>query len=449
MKLNSYFTRMLLIALVLMIGFIFLTTTLVINQKFNTFLFKEHKDKLDMLEKQVLELITASTEEEFKTEFNELENILSGTGYILAIQSEEGQTIMVAGEVRDHRNMMNRMISEKTEERTLAVDGKTVGNLIIRYQGDFNASVAAMEFKQTLLISMSVAGILSAIFIILLGRHMSKKITAPVYGAIGVAQKVKRGDYKVVARKDCGIEELDELNRSIDTMAQSLSVQSQLRRRMMEQMGHEVKTPLSIVRTQLEAVKDGMVELDGDRVGQMLEEVHELSRLVEGLENAEELAEEFEQVHLENIELHDFLKAVVQRTEYNFSKRGLTVMLTQNVRPILYSDKIKLKSILLNLLVNAQKYALAPGFVSIKVERSGDFIEIAIHNKKTAEIELDVKQLGYAGYRGNRQSLDGRGLGLYIVSRLSEQLGAAVDYRVTEDTFEAIVRMKATGKELM
>ena len=100
-----------------------------------------------------------------------------------------------------------------------------------------------------------------------LGFVISEKLSRPVINAIKRTKKISNGDYNFNDEniKPSGISELDELLKSVNLLGRSLANQEILRQRLMTDIAHELKTPLTVTRTQIEAIADGILQPTPER----------------------------------------------------------------------------------------------------------------------------------------------------------------------------------------
>lgn len=435
MTLNRYFNRMLIIFTAILLIVVLSVGYWFVNRQFNRYFIGEHNDNIAKLIEQVEQALKADSEQLKKEKLFVLHEWLKDSGYQVNINDNSGAQIFTAGGYR--KGGRHQSATVNSDDYTIKKDGQTIANLTISYAGNYNVSTAALALRNTIVAVIVVTALASIVAIVLVSRFMSRRIVEPINQASHKAQQLTHGQYQPSVPEQCGIAELDALNQSIDTMADTLSVQEKLRKRLVEQMGHEIKTPLAIVKGQLEAVKDGVIDWDDKRLNLVHGEIDELSRLVEGLEDMQTLTSSYENSQQITLDLTEFVKQMVARVKYVYNKRQLSLDCHLAPQLPLTTDPTKLKSLLMNLLINAQKYSVSGQTVSLEAQAVKDHITLVIANTRHGDVVLDIAKLGQIGYRGERQMVAGRGMGLYIAREMARHIGATLEFTVSENDFSA------------
>ena len=115
-----------------------------------------------------------------------------------------------------------------------------------------------------------------------MGSILFFQITAPVRKLKSAASAIASGDLSQRVKVGSS-DELGDLAVTFNTMAESLGRAEMQRRQMVADVAHELRTPLSVMQANLEAMQDGVLPLDTDEIGSLHEETVLLSRLVADL----------------------------------------------------------------------------------------------------------------------------------------------------------------------
>lgn len=436
MQIKKYMFRMMMGVMVLILGLTVLLMTLLIDRRFNTYLYESHQSQVDTIKTQVIAILDKPQAEDVKSKLNTLEKFAMGSGYTLQVHDAKGSPLLVSGKLRMATHMNGRWAETHKEKHQLILDNGDVVSLLLQYKGDFNASSSAILFKNMLYGISTLVAVLSGIVVFFVSRLMATKFSKPIETSTNHAHQITSGVYDQVAYQGTGIIELDDLGVSLNTMSESINIQEELRVRLVEQMGHEIKTPLSIIQTQLEGAQKGILSLDQETLDLLYHEVQELTTLVESLESTQELASRFNAVKTARCDLGDLIHHLKSRITYAYEKRGLLLDLTMGEDLVIETDATKLNHILMNLLMNAHKYAKEHTRVLLNVQVSEDVMYITLQNTLPQPIDLDVSELGTFGYRGDKLTVEGKGVGLFIVKRLITQLAGTIDFDISPSTFE-------------
>jgi two-component system sensor histidine kinase BaeS len=112
-----------------------------------------------------------------------------------------------------------------------------------------------------------------------------------------------------VSRRD----ELGRLGLSFNRMAEDLEAQESLRRKLVADVAHELRTPLGIMRGEIEAMIDGMMAVDEKRLQSLYDETSRLKRMVEGIEDLNQAERSVLYLKRQRFPLKPFLSDIVDR----------------------------------------------------------------------------------------------------------------------------------------
>jgi len=305
----------------------------------------------------------------------------------------------------------------------LFLAGNQIGHIEVKFPSPRKEEVFVGRSNWFLLISLlalgGVAVFLSIVF--------SRKMTKPIKALTSAAAAIEEGDFgsRVGASGD---DELGNLSDAFNRMAQKLEVQEALRKKLTSNIAHELRTPLSAVRGELEAMMDGLISADKEALQSLYTEIGRLKSILEGIEDLSQAEASSLTVRKVELKLHTFLTDIAERFAKAFMDKGVTLELFCDDDTTASSDPDKLSQIIINLLSNALKATERGGRVWIRVI------------KDKAEVRLEVGDTG-AGIRESdlpfiferfyRVSKGGLGLGLTIVKELAEAQGGRIDVKST------------------
>ena len=279
--------------------------------------------------------------------------------------------------------------------------------------------------NNSLLIAILVAGVLALLLVLLLSRS----ILSPVSALTRAAQGMENGDLsqRVQVRTNG---ELGELAKAFNAMADGLERQEQLRRNMVSDVAHELRTPLSNVRGYLEALQDGVVEPTPELIGSLHEEALSLNRLVDDLQ---ELAlAEAGQLHMEiqPLAVMPAVEKVLLAMQAQARVRQVNLYADIPVElPSILADPDRFQQVLRNLLDNALAHTPVGGEVgvsAIQVEAGVEFCIWDTGEGIAAEHLPLIFERFYRVDKSRARSTGGAGLGLAIVRQLVEAQGGQV-----------------------
>ena len=264
-----------------------------------------------------------------------------------------------------------------------------------------------------------IAGLAAAALLAMLVMlTIFRRVLAPVESLTAGARSLAGGrlDARVPVRGD---DEVAELGRAFNSMADSLERNERARRNMVSDVAHELRTPLTNMRVQIEAAQDGLVPADARFLASIEEDAATLARLVDDLQQLS-LAEAG-QLRLEIAEVR--VAELVERAAPAHVVRDVPEDL------VVRGDARRLVQVLRNLVVNALAHAQSR--VEVRASRAGDGVEIRVIDDGPGVPDEHAERIFDRFYRvdaSRSRATGGAGLGLAIAKQLVELHGGRIWY---------------------
>jgi signal transduction histidine kinase len=259
-----------------------------------------------------------------------------------------------------------------------------------------------------------------------------RRISPPVGDLLGAAEQVGAGDYEVDVEVR-GPHELRLLTETFNEMAARLAANEQQRRRFLADITHELRNPLAVLQSEIEAQMDGVHPRDDHHMASLLEETRRLGHLVDDLHTLA-LAETGRLVlQQEAVALGDLVDEVVGRHEAQARQRNVALRAsTAPGLPKARVDPARIRQVLDNLLTNAIRHTPAGGEVLVEVSTlpgpgpgDGPMVRCRVTD---AGPGFRDDQLGQVFERFKRAGDSrGSGLGLSIARDLVRAHGGTID----------------------
>lgn len=258
---------------------------------------------------------------------------------------------------------------------------------------------------------------------------LSRRILSPIRTLRVTAKRLGEGDFSQrVLIKDRG--EVGELAQTFNLMADDLERTEKLRRNMVADIAHELRTPLSNVSGYLEAIRDDVVKPDTSTIGSLSEEVDLLSRLVNDLQELA-LADAGELKLVRQPEdLSQLIQQSVKAIQTEVLDKGLEIStdLPGNLPPV-NIDYHRISQVLYNLLGNAIKYTPSGGKIMVSAEQQKEWVRVNVIDNGEGIPAEDLPNMFERFYRVDKsraRHAGGSGLGLTIAKRLVESHGGTI-----------------------
>ncbi|PPD58438.1 sensor histidine kinase [Dehalogenimonas etheniformans] len=273
-----------------------------------------------------------------------------------------------------------------------------------------------------------IAGLLGVLLAIVIGGLLTRNIVAPVGEVAVAAKKVAGGDLSQKVRLR-GSSELVELGDSFNSMTHTLRRDRELRQNMVADVAHELRTPLSVLRANIEAMQDGVLETSPANLESLHQETLNLGRLVEDLRTIT-LAESGQlKINRQVTDVSALAARVVEAMKTQFDAKGIELALDvpKSVRADIDPDRIE--QVLRNLFANALHYSSSGSKVTVRLEQKDDGVLVSVIDTGIGISAEDLPHIFDRFYRVDRsraRATGGSGLGLAIVKQLVEAHGGRV-----------------------
>lgn len=265
--------------------------------------------------------------------------------------------------------------------------------------------------------------VLVALAVFLIARA-GRRVAAPVADVMEAADRVAAGDYE--ARVDeRGSREVRRLGRAFNEMAERLGTNEARRRQLLADVTHELRTPLSVIQANLEALIDGLYPIDDAHLRPVLDETKVMARLLDDLQTLSTAEAGVLTLHREPTAPRQLIDAAVHAFGAQAEEVGVRLE-TRDTHPLpeLDVDRLRIGEVLSNLLSNALRHTPAGGAVVVEARETDDGVEFRVSDTGTG---IAPEHLPHVFDRFSRApDSPGAGLGLTIAKTLVEAHGGTI-----------------------
>jgi two-component system sensor histidine kinase BaeS len=312
-------------------------------------------------------------------------------------------------------------------------NGKIVGHIEVGQYGPVLLSEEDLSFKTSINKSIILSVVLSIFITILISLFISKQFSSPLSQISKISVHLSNGNYKQRSDNKSSILELEVLRNSINTLGEKLQHQDEIRKRLIADISHEVRTPLNILQNNFEAMIDGIFPVDKERLAYLNEEVIRFGKLIDNLNALKQVEAEETVLNMEKINLKDVVSSVVKEFEVIAENKNINVTLECNTCKKCYitGDIDKIKQVIINLLSNAVKFTKESGEIKITLKEANEKIILKIEDTGIGIKEKDLPYIFERLYRGDksRHEIEGTGIGLTIVQNILTLHKAVIDVK--------------------
>jgi two-component system sensor histidine kinase BaeS len=269
-------------------------------------------------------------------------------------------------------------------------------------------------------------GMVVAAFVLAAGLAywLSRRVRALVHSTNALI----RGDY-TVRLAPRGHDELAQLASDFNTLAATLAAAQEARRAWIADIAHELRTPLAVLRAEIESLQDGVRPLNQDNVASLAHETGRLTRLVEDLHTLSMSDRGALSYHREPVDVAEAVRDVVAAQRRETEGRDLDVRLDLEDGTLVFADETRLGQVFANLMQNSLRYTDAPGRVAIAVRRDGDRVIVDWQDSEPGVAAEELSHLTDRLYRvesSRSRASGGSGLGLAIARAIVEGHGGTL-----------------------
>ena len=274
-----------------------------------------------------------------------------------------------------------------------------------------------------------VSSLVAAAVAMLLGWILVRRLVRPIERMMVLAEGIAQGNY--ACRVDPrGPDEIARLADALNRMAAGLQRIEGLRRDLVANVAHELRTPLSTLQGYLEALRDGVVSASPQTLAFLHEEALRLVRLVDALHQLSQFDARISRLRLAEVDLPGLAHGLVDVYSPACTDRGMVVRVACDPGvPRVKADADLVGQALRNLLDNALRYAPDGADISITLSLQDGAVRVAVQNTGEGISAADFPHIFERFYRGEKsrsRDTGGAGIGLSLVQEIARAHGGDV-----------------------
>jgi two-component system sensor histidine kinase BaeS len=299
----------------------------------------------------------------------------------------------------------------------ITADGVSIGTVSVR-TSTAGIGAANTSLRHALAAGIGWSALVLALLAVLAGVVFARRITRPVVALTGAARAMASGERGVRVADGQGQGELGDLSRTFNHMADTLDLEDQLRRVLVADVAHELRTPLAILQATIEAMADGITEPSAETLTSLHDETLRLGRIVEDLEVLASAEAASLTLELKPVDLAVVAEEATRGLEPQIVSAGLS--LTRAFQPaVVRGDKNRLHQILVNLLTNAIKFTPDGGSIRVSVSSQDRLARLVVEDSGRGISQADLGHVFDRFWRGpGVRHTSGSGVGLAVVQEL-------------------------------
>ena len=304
----------------------------------------------------------------------------------------------------------------------------------------YGTSIGELEGKKVYLLLMSplertdttrkvlqtqliIASVISILLALAIAYFIARRFSKPVENINKSAKLLAKGNYNV--KFDNGTyRELDELSDTLNYATTELSKTEELRRDLISNVSHDLRTPLTIIKSYAELIRDISGSNEEKRTKHtevIIEEANNLSLLVNDMLDLSKIQSGTLKLEMEKLNLKTIVESTLRRFDYYKENHGFNFVTDIDCNAMVYADIHRMEQVVYNLIANAVNYTGEDKTVVLRLEDLGDTVRFSVKDTgrgiKPEEIDLVWDRYYRSSEKHTRETV-GTGIGLSIVKNV-------------------------------
>ncbi len=309
----------------------------------------------------------------------------------------------------------------------ILVDGVAVGTLISKPRRQFTSPQETAFATQQLSASWLI-GIASVALSLVISIILARGLLAPIRRMVRSVGQLSNGDYSVRLGEK-RTDELGQLMGDLDRLGTKLEHSQSSRRRWLADISHELRTPITVLAGELQALKDGLRRFDERQVDSLAQEVQRLHFLIDDLYELSVSDVGGLRYEFSDVDINELASSAVDSIRERAADQGIEVISKLENGMRIDADANRIGQLLHNVFENSLAYTDAPGRMEVTLSQAQEHARIEIHDTPPGVSESDCERLFDPLFRreaSRSRRTGGAGLGLAICQKIVEAHGGTI-----------------------
>lgn len=306
----------------------------------------------------------------------------------------------------------------------IVVDGIKVGSVAVWAYGEGALLTDRdAQFRSGSLTALTVAALVAVAFASLGGMLYSTRLVQPITAITATAQALRQGDREARTGFD-GEDEISILGKTFDEMADAIEADRELERRLTADVAHELRTPLQAIQATVEAMQDGVLPADEERLGIVRDETVRLGRLADAILELTRLERGSVPFAMRRIDLGVPVHSAVDTLAALIDSNNLSLSVDVAENMVVIGDVDRLQQAVAGLLGNAARYTPAGGSISVSVKADNGCAVVEVADTGIGIAEENLPHVFGRFWRADEaraSSTGGLGIGLAVAKEIVER----------------------------
>lgn len=313
------------------------------------------------------------------------------------------------------------------DAKIVTASGKNVGTVRI-WAPNSDAFLTSTDrtFKVNSYGAIASASVLAVLIACVIGSFVARNLARPIRSITSTARQIRNGDLSARSGIE-GTDEIGQLGETFDEMATKVEKDIEAEHRLTSDVAHELRTPLMAMLATVEAMQDGVLPADEERLATVADETKRLSRLVDAMLAISRLENGTAPFNPQRTDVAGLVRGVVSSQEQLFSDAGLRLSFNCSVRggeAWANVDRDMVRQAVINFMSNALRYTPKDGWVVVKVSQERSDVVISVSDTGIGIAKEDLAKVFGRFWRSDasrERASGGLGVGMALTKEIADR----------------------------
>lgn len=314
-------------------------------------------------------------------------------------------------------------------------DGRTVGRVLVGSMINRSLDPYQQQFIRSVRLGVIISSITVALLAAVLGNLFLGSIVRPLKELTAAADHIaaSQGAVRTTLPPPGAGDEVQRLSQSFERMQTAIQQEEEARKRLFRDVAHDLRTPVALLKGELEAMLDGIYETNPERIRSLLSETETLARLIQDIQTLAALEAQELNLNRETVNPNELVADAVLAFRTAAQSKGVTLTAEEAQSPPAVSvDRARVMQVIGNLIQNALSHGVPLSNITVRLTPSElNNVRISVIDDGRGIPPDQLDRIFDRLFRGNATRQSGSGLGLSIARRIVEAHGGRIS--VTSD----------------
>lgn len=303
-------------------------------------------------------------------------------------------------------------------------NGEVIGQLNITRYSSLEDSIVARRFKSSLLVNSLYSIAIVLILAVFTGVFISGKMSKELTNTAKMANRISIGEDASDTKSN--INEIRTIQQNLLGLDRKLKLKNKSRKVLIDELVHQTRTPLTVLKTHLEGFSDNIIEMSPEEIKICEDQIENITAIISNMSNMIDAEKDFEKMNIEEFEISSLLKQITAGLKAQFKSKGIMLDYNADRKIVLKTDKYKLSQAVYNILTNAYKFTPENGKVTLSYIHDDDSMDIVIKDNGIGIGKYEINKV-FDAYYSSDKNTGSDGLGLFLARESIEKIHGEIN----------------------